>query len=271
MEIPAVVVLFRCGLRRPDGQHPIPAWMPLCGEDVNQLETPWRKDTRMWGMSPKTLGRFIIEESSHSWWWAVMVPVFTSQGGCLGQKGLVCSVSPQRTELGQTWDRLSLRMATNQSCPWGEVIQKRIIYLCWGEKGDEESVFFLSLCSTSSPEAFSVVYMEQCIHSIVDGVSVENQGPRENEANVPRYEPFIAMEMLNFVPELLLTILERTDPLIYIFNKYSFRRVNIYSIFTQVFIKHILCSNHCAQCRVKWVKQDTIVPPFMGIIFKIDR
>jgi len=61
---------------------------------------PWRKDTRMRGMSPKILVRFITEECNHSWRWGVMVPVFTSQEGCPGQRGLVCSVSPQRTELG---------------------------------------------------------------------------------------------------------------------------------------------------------------------------
>lgn len=51
--------------------------------------------------------------------------------------------------------------------------------------------------------------MEQCIHSSADGVSIGNQGPRENEANVPRYGPFIAMEMLNFVPEPLLDYLRK--------------------------------------------------------------
>lgn len=73
---------------------------------------PWRKDTRKQGMPPKISGRFITEECSHSWRWRAMVPVFTPQEGCPGHRGLVCSVCPQRTELGQTGDRL----ITNQSC-----------------------------------------------------------------------------------------------------------------------------------------------------------
>lgn len=68
-------------------------------------EGSWRKDTRMWGMLPKILGRFtwgLTEECNQSWRWGVMVPIFISQEHCPGQRGLVCSVSPQRTELGET-------------------------------------------------------------------------------------------------------------------------------------------------------------------------
>ena len=171
METPAAVVLFRCGRRRPDGQHPIPAWMPLCREDVNQLETPWRKDTRVRGMSPKVLGRFITEECSHSWRWAVMVPAFTSQEGCSGQGGLVCCVSTKdraRTDMRQ----IVTQDGNESKLPLGGGYTERnyaFMLHTWGEKGDEESVFFLCVLHPP-PEAFSVVCMEHCMHSSIDGV-----------------------------------------------------------------------------------------------------
>lgn len=162
MEIPAVVVLFQCGLRRPDGQHPIPAWLPLCGEDVNQLETPWRKDTRMLGMSPKILGRYHWGEQSQL--------VMGSHGPCLHiSRGLSWTeraglLSVSTKDRARTDTRQIVTQDDNKSklTLGGGYTETNYIFMLhtWGEKGDEENVFFLSLCSASSPEAFSVVYME---------------------------------------------------------------------------------------------------------------
>lgn len=137
------------GLMRTDGKHPSPVWVPPCREDVNQLE-----DTRMWGVSPKIVGRFIIEKCIHRWQWGVMVPCLHISDGCPGQRGLLCSVS--------LWDGLLLRMMTNQSSPLGEAMWRQIIYLFF--KPEKNRVFSLFIPALYlSPEAFKIVYMEQYI------------------------------------------------------------------------------------------------------------
>lgn len=65
-----------------DGKYPLAVWVPPSREEGNQLE-----DARMWGVSPKIAGRFIMEKCIHSWRGGVMAPVFTSRMLVLGTGG----------------------------------------------------------------------------------------------------------------------------------------------------------------------------------------
>lgn len=52
------------------------------------------------GVAFEIMSRCILEKGGHGRRWRVMDPVFTSQEGCPGQRGQLCFVLPQRTELG---------------------------------------------------------------------------------------------------------------------------------------------------------------------------
>lgn len=230
------------------GERPIPGSMSPCRKYVDQLE-----DTRMWEVSAEIMGSFVSKKGIHCWRWGVIVSIFTSQEDCPGQRGLVCSVSAQRTELGRTWDRL-FRMMTNQSSPWGEVMWWQIIYLLLKLEERKEMNLYIP-----APHLSSKHFKLFAWNSIWIIMLMEFKLERMKQA-------FLCIgcswpwKCLILNPRFCQMVLERADSFLYLF-KYLFPK------YLSRYLLSTLCVLNIVLIQSKVSEQDNIVPPLVEFIF----